>query len=184
MLSTSKSKTKPAVNKQAEIEDSVMPGFWQFLTLRFQGPKAPVWYTPEGDAFDAIPRGQLLGLDVQARDFEGKLDYRLLCSLFDGENFFLLGMGLKTFSALSLVESLCLLPSQALQLEIAVHHQLELKTANPYIRLVVETQGKFLNSPLSSLPFWRKNALRRVNQLQQKLGQPNLQLEVLEDEEF
>jgi len=101
---------------------------------------------------------------------------------FRKKTFFLLGMGLTTFSALSLVEPPCLLPTQILQSEIAIHYQLELKTQNPYIRLVVEVENRFLNSPLSSLPFWRKSAFKRIVQLQQKLGQPSLQLEVLEDE--
>jgi len=184
MSLTNKTKTKPAITKQVETDESTTAGFWQFLTLKFQGPKSPVWYDSEGNPFDEIPRGQLLGVDVQVRDFEGKLDYRLLCSLCDGKNFFLLGMGLTTFSALSLVEPLCLLPTQILQSEIAIHYQLELKTQNPYIRLVVEVENRFLNSPLSSLPFWRKSAFKRIVQLQQKLGQPSLQLEVLEDEEF
>jgi hypothetical protein len=184
MSLTSKSKTKPAISKQVEVEDSATPSFWQFLTLKFQGPKSPVWYDLEGNPFEEVPSGQLLGLDIQARDFDGKLDYRLLCCLCDGKNFFLLAMGATTFSALSLVEPLCLLPNSILRSEIAIHHQLELKTPNPYIRLVVEVEGRFLNSPLSSLPFWRKYAFKRIAQLQQKLGQPSLQLEVLEDEEF
>jgi hypothetical protein len=77
-----------------------------------------------------------------------------------------------------------LLPEQLLRSPIAIHHQLELRTQNPYVRLVVEVEGRFLNSPLSSLPFWRKYAFKRITQLQQKLGQPSLELEALGEEEF
>jgi hypothetical protein len=184
MLSTSKTKSKLAVAKQVEPDSSALPNFWQFLVLKYQSPKAPVWYDLGGNSFEEVPRGQLVGVDFQAREFENKTDYRLLVSLCNGKNFFLLGMGLTTFSALSLVEPLCFLPTQILQSEIAIHHQVEVGLTNAYVKLLVEVEGSLLNVPLSSLTFWRKFGLKRVVQLQQKLGQPSLELQTLEEEEF
>jgi len=160
-------------------------GYWEFLTLRFVDADSPVWWNTNNEGVDIVPTGQLVNLDFQVREFNQKIEYKLLINLFDGENSLLLTMGLRTFSALSLVEPLCLLPNVALQLPITLRHEVQVSGLNTYLKLLVELEGKTLNPPLSSLRSWHTLSFHRVAQLQRKLGQPPLDFNSLtSSEEF
>jgi hypothetical protein len=172
-----------SVADQTKTESLSIPqGFWEFLTLKFVDLNSPVWHNSDNLGVDVVPKGQLLGLDIQVREFENKTDYKLLVSLSDGKDFYLLGMGLYTFSALSLVEPICLLPDSVLKSELTFHHQVQVNNSNVFIRLLIQVEGRLLNSPLSSLTSWKKLCFKRVNQVQQKLAQPYFQFESEEDE--
>jgi hypothetical protein len=160
-------------------------GYWEFLTLRFVDADSPVWWNTNNEGVDIVPTGQLVNLDFQVREFNQKIEYKLLINLFDGESSLLLTMGLRTFSALSLVEPLCLLPNVALQLPITLRHEVQVSGLNTYLKLLVELEGKTLNPPLSSLRSWHTLCFHRLAQLQRKLGQPPLDFNSLtSSEEF
>ena len=160
-------------------------GYWEFLTLRFVDADSPVWWNTDNQGVDIVPTGQLVNLDFQVREFNQKIEYKLLINLFDGESSLLLTMGLRTFSALSLVEPLCLLPNVALQVPITLRHEVQVSGLNTYLKLLVELEGKTLNPPLSSLRSWHTLCFQRLAQLQRKLGQPPLDFNSLtSSEEF
>ena len=160
-------------------------GYWDVLTLRFVDADSPVWWNTDNQGVDIVPTGQLVNLDFQVREFNQKIEYKLLVNLFDGENFLLLGMGLRTFSALSLVEPLCFLPSVALQVPLTLRHEVQVSGLNTYLKLLVEIEGKILNAPLSSLRSWHTLCFERLAQLQRKLGQPSLDFNSLDsNQEF
>jgi len=166
-------------------QNTPFKGYWEFLTLRFVDADSPVWWNTDNQGVDIVPTGQLVNLDFQVREFNQKIEYKLLINLFDGENFLLLTMGLRTFSALSLVEPLCLLPNVALQVPITLRHEVQVSGLNTYLKLLVELEGKTLNPPLSSLRSWHTLCFYRVAQLQRKLGQPPLDFNSLtSNEEF
>jgi len=172
--------TTEPISQSSQLKD-----YWQFLTLRFVDADSPIWWNSDNQGIDVVPTGQLVNLDFQVREFQQKIEYKLLVNLFDGQNFLLLAMGLRTFSALSLVEPLCLLPNVALQCSITLRHEVQVSGLNAYIKFLVELDGRVLNCPLSSLRSWHTLCFQRLAQLQRKLGQPTLQFNSLDsNEEF
>jgi len=166
-------------------QNTPFKGYWEFLTLRFVDADSPIWWNTDNQGVDIVPSGQLLNLDFQVKEFNQKIEYKLLVNLFDGENFLLLAMGLRTFSALSLIEPLCLLPSSSLQFPISLRYEVQVSGLNAYIKFLVEHDGRVLNAPLSSLRSWHTLCFHRLAQLQRKLGQPSLDFNLLNsNEEF
>jgi len=170
-----------------------IPVFWQVLNLRFVDCNSPIWWNLKNEPVNIVLKGQLVLIDCQIRQFEKKLEPKLLVGLRDGENYFLLGMGLRTISALSLVEPLCFAPTPLLEGEITLYHEFRLGTTNVFVQFAIECQGKFLNIPLSSVIVWRQFCFHRLAQLQKKLNYPSIELSVLKqleaeisnsDEEF
>jgi len=179
-------KKKPSTSMSNPVsQNTSSKGYWEVLTLRFVDADSPVWWNTNNEGVEIIPTGQLVNLDFQVREFNQKIEYKLLLNLFDGENSLLLTMGLRTFSALSLVEPLCLLPNVALQLPITLRYEVQVSGLNTYLKLLVELEGKILNPPLSSLRSWHSLCFYRLAQLQRKLGQPSLDFNSLNsNEEF
>jgi hypothetical protein len=170
-----------------------IPAFWQVLNLRLVDCNSPIWWNLKNEPVNILPKGQLVLIDCQIRQFEKKLEPKLLLGLRDGENFSLLTMGLRTISALSVIEPLCFAPSSLLQSKITLHHEFRLVTTNVFIQFVIECGGKSLNIPLSSVVVWRQFCFHRLGQLQKKLNYPSIELSVLKqleaeisnsDEEF
>jgi len=186
--STRKTKSSITSNTQAKNMTTEPKNFWQILMLKFIDSDSPVWYDLENQEIDIVPTGYLIGVDAQIREFEGKLDYRLLISLVDNKNFLILTMGLKTISALSVIEPLCLLPDSCIKSEITFGHEFVKSSTNTFIKFRLECEGKILNAPLSSGTAWRNLSFcfRRVAQLQRKLaGYASLDFQAIEfDSEF
>jgi len=158
-----------------------IPAFWQVLSLRFVDCSSPVWWNLKNEPVNILPKGQLVLIDCQIRQFEKKLEPKLLIGLCDGGNYLLLNMGLKTISASSVIEPLCLAPTPLLQSVITLYHEFRLGTANVFIQFVVECGGKFLNTPLSSTIVWRQFCFHRLIQLQKKLNYPSIELSALKE---
>jgi len=158
-----------------------IPAFWQVLNLRLVDYSSPIWWNLKNEAINILPKGQLVLIDCQIRQFEKKLEPKLLLGLRDGENFLLLSMGLKTISALSVIEPLCFAPNSLLQSEITLYHEFRLGTANVFIQFTIECGGKFLNIPLSSAIIWRQFCFHRLVQLQKKLNYPPIELSALKE---
>ena len=154
------------VNKPAELKD-----FWKVLVLRYIDTNATVWYDYEtSEGFRELPEGKLEFVDIQTRDFDGSLDYKLLIGLSNAKQSLILCMGLKTISALSLVEPLCLLPDKFLDAHLVLHHEFQKSQNNIFIRFKVQCGYSILNAPLSSGQAWKQLCFRRVAQLQRKLS--------------
>jgi len=181
---TSARKTKSiALDTQAKNATGKPENFWQILTLKFIDSDSPVWYDLENQEIAIVPKGYLIGVDAQIREFEGKLDYRLLISLVDSKNFLILTMGLKTISALSVIEPLCFLPDSCIKSEITFGHEFVKSSTNTFIKFRLECEGKILNAPLSSGTAWKNLSFcfRRLAQLQRKLaGYTSLDLQAIE----
>jgi hypothetical protein len=158
-----------------------IPAFWQVLNLRFVDCSSPIWWNLKNEPVNILPKGQLVLVDCQIRQFEKKLEPKLLVGLRDEENYFLLNMGLRTISALSVVEPLCFAPSFLLQEEITLYHEFRLGVTNVFIQFAIKCREKFLNSPLSSAIVWRKLCMYRLIQLQKKLNYPLIELATLKE---
>jgi hypothetical protein len=181
-MNPAKKKPNTSINSLTS-KNTPFKGYWEVLTLRFVDADSPVWWNTDNQGVDIVPTGQLVNLDFQVREFNQKIEYKLLINLFDGENFLLLGMGLRTFSALSLLEPLCLLPSVALQVPLTLRHEVQVSGLNTYLKFLVELEGRVLNAPLSSLRSWHTLCFQRLAQLQRKLGQPSLNFDSLNSSE-
>jgi hypothetical protein len=163
------------------FDKTEIPAFWQVLNLKFIDCSSPIWWNLKNEPVNILPKGQLVLIDCQVRQFEKKLEPKLLVGLRDGENYFLLNMGLRTISALSVVEPLCFAPTPLLEREITLYHEFRLGTANLFIQFAIECGGKFLNTPLSSAIVWRQFCVHRLVQLQKKLNYPLIELSALKE---
>ena len=158
-----------------------IPAFWQVLSLKFVDCSSPIWWNLKNEPVNILPKGQLVLIDCQIRQFEKKLEPKLLLGLRNGENFLLLSMGLKTISALSVIEPLCFAPNSLLQSEITLYHEFRLGTTNIFIQFAIECGGKLLSIPLSSAIIWRQFCFYRLVQLQKKLNYPPIELFALKE---
>jgi len=157
---------QPTVNKPVELKD-----FWKVLVLRYVDTNTAVWYDYEtSDSYKTLPEGKLEFVDIQTRDFDGALDYKLLVGLSNTKQSLILCMGLKTISALSLIEPLCLLPDKFLDAHLVFHHEFQKSQNNVFIKFKVQCGMSTLNAPLSSGQAWKQLCFRRVTQLQRKLS--------------
>lgn len=183
---TNRPKTKPLTNnsEQSTISKTTEPkDFWKVLVLRYVDANTTVWYDYEtSEGFKPLPEGRLEFLDIQTRDFDGALDYKLLVGLTNTKQSLICCMGLKTISALSLIEPLCLLPDKFLDAHLVLHHEFQRSQNNTFIRFKVQCGMSILNAPLSSGQAWKQLCFKRVAQLQRKLSSYTpIEFEQLED---
>ena len=146
-----------------------IPAFWQVLTLRFVDCRSPVWYTPNNQPVDVVPKGRLVAVDCQIQQSDNKLKPELLVGLRDAENYQLLTMGLETPAALSLIEPLCVLPDSLIRSHITLYHEFCTDFTESFIQFVIQCHCKLLNVPLSDRTVWPQLCMRRLAHLQQKL---------------
>jgi len=152
-----------------------LTNFWRVLTLTFVDVDSPVWYDFHTlQPFKSLPHGKLQFVDVQVRDFNNRLTYTLLVGLTNREHMLLLCLDLHSAAALSLIEPLCLLPTDFLDCYFVLRHQFvplgnDADLNNTCIRFKVQCGKAVLNAPLSSLAGWQSVCFRRLKQLQAKL---------------
>jgi len=146
-----------------------LKSLWRVLTLIYVDPYSPVWYDFQSlKPFKSLPEGKLQFVDVQVRG-DDSLSYTLLVGLTNSDDMLILSMDLHSFAALTLVEPLCFLPDNFLDVYLVLHHEfLELGNGT-CIWFRVQCGKAILNAPLSSLAGWRSICFRRVRQVQAKL---------------